>query len=408
MSRFRKTVSIFDNEDAVKEEWVPEKLPEREDELDELEKVFMPIVNRSTPQNAFVYGDTGQGKTVATEVILDELQEYVEDELDEQLTVVKSTLQGSNTSYQAVGKLLTHVEPGTETPPKGLSYDDLIFRLFSALAEIGGYVVIVLDEVDSLGSDDDLLYEIPRARKNGRLENARVSLVGISNDYNYKQNLSPKVKDTPMDQEIYFAPYDAPQLQTILEQRKEIAFEDGVVEDDVIPLAAAYAAQDEGSARQALKFLYQAGVLARSNEDKTVTVEHLKEAREVIEQENIISNVTEFTVHNQVTLLALASLEAKGETPARTKQVYAEYREIAKRAGIDPLTSRSIGEKLPDFDTYSFATVANTTGGSVGGKILKAELDVDLDALLEAFIEVDRLSDIARDVPLGERRSRLT
>jgi len=407
MSRFEKSVTIFDNEDAVKEEWVPDDLPEREDELDKLEDVFMPIVNGSTPHNAFLFGDTGQGKTVVTDVILNDLQKFVDDELDAQLTVVKATLQGSKTSYQAVGKLLTHVEPETMSPPKGLSYDDLVYRLFSALDDIGGYVVIVLDEIDSLGSDDDLLYEIPRARKNGRLEEARISLVGISNDYDYRKNLSPKVKDTLAEQEIYFSPYDANQLQTILKQREEIAFKDGVVEDGVIDLAAAFAAQDEGSARQALNFLYQAGVIARSNEEKTVTEDHIREAREMIEQENIIGNVSEFTVHNQLTLLALASLEAKGETPARTKEVYSEYTKIAERASIDPLTSRSISEKLPDFDTYSFANVKDTSGGSVGGKIFKSELDVKLDALLEAFEEVDRLSEIARSIPLGRRRSRL-
>lgn len=41
----------------------------------------------------------------------------------------------------------------------------------------------------------------------------------------------------------------------------EQAFKDGVLDDDVIPLCAANAAQDKGSARQALRYLCKADEL---------------------------------------------------------------------------------------------------------------------------------------------------
>lgn len=402
MDRFEDSTSIFANENAVKEDWIPDELPEREDELDELEFAFMPAVRGTTAHNVFIYGKTGQGKTAATEVILGELQDYFEKEGEEDyLTVLNVSCHDATSSYQAVGELLTIVEENTDTRPKGRSLGHLNKRLFDTLDEIGGHVIIVFDEIDNIGNDDKILYQIPRARSNGRLDDARVSIVGISNDLQYRDKLSPKVKDTLCDVEVRFKPYNANQLQTILRQRKEIAFEDNALDDDVIPLCAAYAAQDEGSARQAIKFLHRAGEIASREGDESVTTEHLEEARDSIEQEHVLGALTDLTIHDQITLMALASLESDGETPVRTKRVYSEYKRIANHIGTDALTSRSVRKRLVNLDTYSLVITNEVSGGSRGGTRYESELNVEFDALLEAFMEVDRLADLADDISLN-------
>jgi len=43
--------------------------------------------------------------------------------------------------------------------------------LFDELDKVGGTVLIVLDEIDNIGDDDDLLYELPRAEANGYVDN---------------------------------------------------------------------------------------------------------------------------------------------------------------------------------------------------------------------------------------------
>lgn len=134
-------------------------------------------------------------------------------------------------------------------------------ELYTDLEAIGGTILIVLDEIDTIGSDDDILYELPRARSNYRLD-VKLGVIGISNNFKFRDNLTPKVKDTLCEEEILFPPYDAPDLQNILRKRADSALYEGVLEDDVIPLCAAFAAQDSGSARQALRLFRKAAEIA--------------------------------------------------------------------------------------------------------------------------------------------------
>ncbi|MDB2276722.1 hypothetical protein PM022_19805, partial [Halorubrum ezzemoulense] len=116
--------------------------------------------------------------------------------------------------------------------------------LYEELDQIGGTVLLVLDEIDHLGGDDEILYEIPRARSNGYISEAKPGVIGISNDFGFRDDLSPKVKDTLCEEEIHFSPYNAPELRAILEERVAGAMYDDAVDDAVIALCAAIAAQD--------------------------------------------------------------------------------------------------------------------------------------------------------------------
>ncbi len=50
---------------------------------------------------------------------------------------------------------------------------------------------------------------------------------------------------------------------------------DDAVDDAVIALCAAIAAQDTGSARQALDILYKSGEIARTNGEERLTEDHV-------------------------------------------------------------------------------------------------------------------------------------
>nr|WP_245707848.1 hypothetical protein [Haloarchaeobius iranensis] len=107
-------------------------------------------------------------------------------------------------------------------------------------------------------NDDSLLYQLPRARSNGDITNARLGIIGISNDLSYRQELSSKVRSSLCEKEVSFSAYEAPELVDVLEQRESVAFKDGAVSESVLRLCAAYGAKDSGDARQALDLLLEA------------------------------------------------------------------------------------------------------------------------------------------------------
>jgi len=96
---------------------------------------------------------------------------------------------------------------------------------------------------------------LPRARANGNLETAKTGIIGISNDFSFREDLSPKVRSSLCEEEIHFPAYDATELQQILQQRADVAFHESVLEEGVIRLCAAYGAKDAGDARQSLDLL---------------------------------------------------------------------------------------------------------------------------------------------------------
>jgi len=81
-----------------------------------------------------------------------------------------------------------------------------------------------------------ILYELPRARDNSHIEDMDVSVIGISNDMTFYEELDPRAKDSLCEVEIHFPPYDADQLRSILNRRSEKAFVDSAVTQEAIAL----------------------------------------------------------------------------------------------------------------------------------------------------------------------------
>lgn len=342
------------------------------------------------PTHTFVYGKTGQGKTVGVTHKLADLGAFAESNgID--ISIVRYSCAKDNTSYQVASNLVAEL---SGEKPRGYDKKTVFDFLYENLQAIGGTVIIVLDEIDSIGTDDDILYELPRARANGHLEDMWVSVIGISNDFEFRDNLNPKVKDTLCDEELHFAPYDASELRSILTRRAEKAFKPGVLSEDVIPLCAAMAARDKGSARQAIRYLYKAGELASNGGDETVTERHVREAEAAIERKSIERGIRDLTAQDHLALTAVVSLEVDGETPARTKQVYAEYADITTRLGSESIAMRRVRDHLKDLDLAGIVNTIERNEGIQGGQHYLFELNADLGVTIDILRENERLCDV--------------
>jgi len=390
---YSTSVEIFDNERVLKEGWKPEELPERDQELDEIRKALAPATRGVNAHNLFLFGKTGQGKTVAVDHELDLLQNWADNEGDLDLDIVQISAHNQSTSYQLAGHLIKEIRGGTR--PSGIDQQTMFDLLYDELRNLGETVIIVIDEIDSIGTNDELLYELPRARANGNIRDDQwISIIGISNDLEFRDNLSPKVKDSLYDSELEFKPYDATQLEAILGRRAERAFVDGVLSPGAIPLCAAFAAQDEGSARQAIQLLYTAGELALNQEDHSVDESHVRDARDILERKRIEDGMRSLTRQDQLALIGVVALEAEGETPARTKQIYEKYGNIADSVGTDQLVVRRVRDHLQSLAMQGFLQAESRTTGVKGGQHYVFELKTDLETTLEILSEDGRVKSV--------------
>lgn len=394
---YGKSLEVFADESVLKEDWQPEQLPERESELEEIRNALAPATRGVNAHNLFLYGKTGQGKTVAIDHEVELLQEYADSENDLDLSVIKTSANNQTTSYQLCAHLIKEIR-GKTKKPSGIDQQSMFDLLYHEISNLEKTVIIVIDEIDAIGSNDELLYELPRARKNGHIEEQWVSVIGISNNLQFRDNLSPKVKDSLYDSEIEFAPYNADQLTTILERRAERAFVEGVLDEDVIPLCSAFAAQDEGSARQAIRLLYKAGELALNRDEETIFEQHVREARDILERKRIEEGMRSLTTQDQFALLSIVALEIDEETPARTRQVFQKYKSIVDRLDGNQLVERRVRDHLQSLGMQGFLLVETRNKGIQGGSHYRFELKTDLEATLDILGEDSRINNIVEDL----------
>ena len=401
MPRFERKRNIFRNKDALGESYRPERIEERDEEIAEYMDALQPVVDGWEPNNIFLYGNTGVGKTAVTKYLLDQLEQDVEEYDDVDLSIISVNCKTLTSSYQVAVQLVNNLRPtGGEISSTGYPQQTVFNKLYDELEAIGGTILIVLDEIDSIGDQDELLYELPRARSNGYLKQTKVGLVGISNDFKFRKRLDPRVQDTLCERELQFPPYDATELQNILKSRAEVAFVDGVIEDGVLPLAAALAAQDSGSARQALDLIRLAGEMAENEDADVITEAQVNAARSKFEQERIEEGMRELTTHGRLALLAVISKAAKEETPCRTRDLYEEYTSLCEPLDVDPLAQRSLHNHFSELRMLGILSTQENRSGS-RGNYYSYELDVPFPSAIQAMDDVmvlDREIKAIRDI----------
>ena len=389
--RFERKQNIFRNKDALGESYQPDQIEERDEEIEEYMDALQPVVDGWEPNNIFLYGNTGVGKTAVTDYLMDQLREDVADYDDVDLSVISLNCKTLNSSYQVAVELVNKLRPaGGEISSTGYPQQTVFKKLYDELDAIGGTILIILDEVDSIGGRDELLYELPRARANDYLESSKVGVIGISNDFKFREQLDPRVQDTLCERELQFPPYDAPELENILSSRAEVAISEDAVENGVLKYCAALAARDSGSARQALDLLRLAGEIAENQGDDVIVEDHVETARSRLEQERVEEGMRELTTHGRLALLAVISKAAKEETPCRTRDIYEEYTTLCDSSETDTLAQRSLHNHLSDLRMLGILSAHENRSGS-RGNYYSYQLDVPFTSAIDAMSDVLRL-----------------
>lgn len=382
--------TIFVDKGVLAEDYQPSDILERDDEITDFRDALKDILFGRNPQNIFIYGKAGLGKTAVTKYMMNHLLTETDSRTDADDLHVHHQNCNGKTAFLVVRNLVNSFRDSHEEFPKrGLGLGDAFNELYDELDATAGTHLFVFDEIDHLSDVDTLLYELPRARANDHLDNARVGVIGISNNYQFRNTLSPKVKDTLMETEISFSPYDAGELRTILEDRADAALVEDGYSEGAITKAAALAARDRGSARQAIDFLRVGAEIAESNGVLTVEDAHIEAAKDRVQRGRLANKIRDQTIHAQLVLEALAYLSQQDSTPARAKVVYEVYCEVADSWAHDPLTTvRSIQSHLSDLEMLGFVTQYERNEGRSGGQYYEFDLDLEPDPVLETREEI--------------------
>ena len=379
----------------------------RDEQLQEVTKMLRVALGDNRPPNLFLYGPSGTGKSLITKAVCHNISRICESR-DIRFGTIEVNCQDLDTLGIAVYELVQQAadEAGVpiEVPKHGVATKEKWDELYRIVNEHFDSVVFVLDELDMLVGRRDkqepafsrLLYQLSRAGANDELS-AYISVVAISNDTKMMESVGSRAVSSFTPEDVHFDDYDANQLKAILRRRQD-AFHDDVVDDDVIPLAAAVAAQTHGDARKAIDLMRVAGELAEREGDTRVREEHVRTAQEKVEKNRVLEVIRGISTQKKLCLYATAAVASQTEGgTARSTTGYRVYQYLTEAIDADQYHQETYVNKMKELTTYSLVDFERRSHGPSSGMFLEFQFGERPVTILETLREDSRIEAVSKD-----------
>jgi len=324
LRKYADVEGIILNPHVFDVDYVPDVLPFREGQLDEIAREVAYFVKRGLRTNLFLYGPPGTGKTASMRKILSEAQ---------------AVFPSVRTAYVNVWKYRTRAgilgeiarQLGIAVPLRGVSADH-IMEFLEDFAE-RNKCLVVLDEADRLAGQYDVLYDLSRL---GR----KALLVTIANSREFLSTLDPRITSTLFQSSIEFPPYNVPQLTEILRQRAELGLKPGSYDEKILRACAAVGFSRGGDARVAIVCLANAAKEAEQRGRERIILDDVKRARDSM------------TLHRELDPKLRLIIEILSEFgPLTTSELYRRYSEKV------PITERTLRNYINELQALGLIEV---------------------------------------------------
>ncbi len=345
-----KRVPLIKNKKILQSSYIPEQLPHREKQINDIVEIVAPSLIKDKPSNILIIGKTGTGKTAVVKYIGKELKKA--DEYEENCSFVYINCEVVDTPYGILYNIGNQIikDETRSIPFTGWSLDRVFGELTKYIDDENKVYIIVLDEIDRSfqKNGDDIFYFL--TTRNELLEKSKVSIIGISNNPKFTDFLDPKIKSRLGEEKIIFPPYNTVQLEDILKDRSFEAFTEGTLSEGVISYCAALSAQDMGDARRALDLLRIAADIAERNNDKIITEAHVKFAKNKIELDAVSEIVRTLTPQSKTVLMSIIINTENNNPIMNTGDVFTTYKQISEILESSTLTQRRVAGLISELD----------------------------------------------------------
>ncbi len=328
--------SLFRNELALDYSFLPKILPHREEQQRYIASVIKPLLDGRNGKNLFIYGAPGIGKTAAIRHVINELGE----ETDEVVPIYINCWQKNSTFKilceicEQLGYMLTHNKRTEE-----------LFAVAKNMLNKKA-AVFAFDEADKL-EEIDFLYDTLE-------EVYKKSILLITNDKEWLENLDERVKSRLLPEILEFKPYNLEETRDVLKQRVQYAFVPNVLENEAFELIVKKTAEVQ-DIRLGLHLMREAASIAEDKVSRKITSEHANAAIAKIDQ-FVIKRISDLTEEEQGILEMI-----KRNSEKKIGDLYNLY----KSQGGD-LVYKSFQRKIEKLEKNKFVSVKKTSGGSDG------------------------------------------
>ena len=321
--------SIFKDETKLDINFVPFRLPHRNRELHLLMEFFsfaLQFPERMT-QRVMITGDVGTGKTVLS-------QRFGADITRE------ANKRGVNLRYVHVNcreyrgslfLILHHIVSifHPNFPKRGYSAEELLRMLLRILDDESTYVILALDEFESLieREGSEAVYKLTRLQEIRQNKPQRLSLVCILRNLKAIEQLDASTRSNLQSNIITLEKYSKEQLIDILNDRVSLAFKPSTVPEDTVSLIGELAFSEAGNARFGIELLWRAGKYADAEDLGVVTPECVRKAVSSIYPAVRKNDLAFLSLHEKLFLLGIAKFLKESQKAyislAEAEQAYA-------------------------------------------------------------------------------------
>lgn len=307
--------SVFKDETKLDITYIPNRLPHRDRELRLLMEFFSFILQfpAKMAQRVIIFGDVGTGKTVLS-------QRFGVDITHE------ANKFGINLRYVHVNcreyrgslfLILYHIVSVFHPtfPRRGYSAEELLRILLQILDEENAYVILALDEFESLveRENSEAVYKLTRLQEIRQNKPQRLSLICILRDLKVIEQLNSSTRSTLQSNIISLVKYSKHHLIDILNDRVSLAFKPLTAPEDTISLTAELAFSEGGNARFGIELLWRAGKYADAEDLDVVTPECVRKAVSSIIPTMRKSDLASLSFHEKLFLLGIARIFKEGQ-----------------------------------------------------------------------------------------------
>jgi archaeal cell division control protein 6 len=300
--------SIFKDESKLDINYIPAKLPHRETQQHLLMEFFNFILlnPERMAQRVILTGDVGTGKTALAQHFGANLtSEANKRGIKFRYTHVNCREFRGNLA-PILHRVVSVFQPNY--PARGYGAEEILLTLMKVLDEEKAFMVLALDEFDSLieREGSDAVYKLTRLQETRQGKPQRLSFIFIMRNLQATEQLDESAKSTLQRSIIHLERYDKTQLVNILNDRVALAFEYGVVAQDVVDSIAELAFTETGNARFGIELLWRAGKYADAKEAGSLQPECVRMAISNIIPTLRRSELSSLGFHEKLLLLAIA------------------------------------------------------------------------------------------------------
>ncbi len=336
--------SVFKDKSKLYPEYLPERLPHREKQLKMLAQTFKPLLYSpgEAMQRVFLIGGYGTGKTVTSRVFGKSFSSL-------------ARRKGLNVRYVHINCYKARTLPqvlhsiarglGISLPQRGLSVQEMMRGIMDDLDRRNSYAIIALDEFDyfiTTNQGSAPVYFLVRAYDDEVAHRKRLHFIFIARNASAIDSLDAATSSFFIKNMIVFSAYTSRELYDILKDRAELAFHEGVVDDDILRYISVLEGADRdgsGSARTALEILVRAGESADDNGRDRITFDDVRKAHVIVKPELAMlqDTIETLSLHELILLLAVVkTLKLKGTPFVRIGEVERQYRILCESYGERP------------------------------------------------------------------------